>query len=797
MDRLIQDLRIAIRSLVRQRTFSLVAITTLALGVGATTAIFSVVHGILLKPLPYDDSARLVTFGQTLRSAPTEPVDGSVSHVNFLDWQRQSTTIQTMALYSGGRAVVTHQGEADVIRIGSVTPDFFAVFRATPMRGRAFTPDENLPAGPRAVVVSYGYWQERLGGVEDVLGTTVEISGAPWPIVGVAPRGFDFPNGARLWMPVRNRDDQCGRNCVYLNGIGRLADGASPQAAQQEMASIAAALERQFPDGNFDTTVMVQTLHDRTVGNVQVALLVLLAAVAMVLLISCANVANLILVRGAGRETEMAVRTALGAGRRGLVTYLLLEHLTLALAAGAVGLGLSVWGVRALKSLAPPNLPRLADVTFDPPTFAFGLAVVLATTLVFGLGPSLQLSRTSLASALGLRAGIAAGSRRTRSLLLVGEVALSVVLLLGAGLLLRSLVLLQRVELGFNPEGLSVFTLTLPPVRYPAEQVVATHEQLDEALRAMPGVTQVARISGLPLGPSENILNFTRPDQPPPPAGQAPAALMRVVDAEYFETLQIPMLAGRAFLPSDRQGAQGAVIVSRRMADVFWPGEDPVGRPIQISGQDPGVVVGVVANVRSQALATAAQPEMYAPHAQTGIRAVMYVIRSTLPPAQVLATAREVVRKLDSRVPLISPGSMQELVEAQLARPRFYLVLVAIFAFLAVVLAAVGVYGVVAYVVAQRTREIGVRMALGARQGEVVRMVLWQGLRPAMLGLALGLAAAAAGGRLIQELLFEVRPYDIATYAGVTVLLLAIVAAACAIPASRASAVPPSDALRS
>jgi putative ABC transport system permease protein len=452
--------------------------------------------------------------------------------------------------------------------------------------------------------------------------------------------------------------------------------------------------------------------------------------------------------------------------------------------------------VGLLKTLAPANLPRLADVTFDLPAFGFGIAIVLATTLIFGLGPSLQLSRAPLAAALGLRGSAGTASRGTRSLLLIGEIALSVVLLLGAGLLLRSLSLLQRVELGFTPQGLAVFTIALPPARYPAPQVVPTHEQLDDALRALPGVTHVARISGLPLGPSENILNFALPDQPPPAVGQAPAALMRVVDAEYFDTMQIPILAGRAFLPSDRQGTPGAVIVSRRMADVFWPGADPVGRPIQISGQDPAVVVGVVANVRSQALATAAQAEMYAAHPQTGVRAMMYVVKSALPPAQVIVAARDVVRKLDPRVPLISPGPMSELVDAQLARPRFYLVLVGVFAVLAVVLAAVGVYGVVAYVVAQRTREIGVRMALGAGQGDVVRLMLWQGLRPAMVGLAVGLGAALAGSRLIQGLLFEVPPHDLATYAGVTVLLLAIVAVACAIPARRASDVPPSDSLR-
>ncbi len=631
MDRFTQDLRIAVRSLGRQPAFTLVAVLTLALGVGATTAIFSVVYGILLRPLPYADSGRLVTFGQTARTAPEEPVDGSTSHVNFLDWQRAATTIESMALYSGGRAVISNQGEADVVRIGSVTPDFFTVFQAAPILGRAFTAAEGLPGGPRAVILGYGFWQERFGGRDDVLAQTIEISGVPWPIVGVAPRGFEFPGGARLWAPVRNDDERCGRSCVYLNGIGRLAEGASVQAAQQELAGIAAVLEQSFPDDNTGVSVMVQSLHDRTVGRVRLGLLVVLGAVGMVLLIACANVANLVLVRGAARHGELAVRTALGAGRRGVVSYLLTENLVLAVAGGATGLVLAWWGIDALVAFAPPNLPRLDDVRFDAPTFGFALAVVGATTLLFGLVPAWQLARLPPAGALGQRGTVGAGGMHwTRSTLLVAEVALSLVLLLGAGLLLRSVSALQGTDVGFTADGLSVLTVSLPPARYPAPQVVATHDRLDEALSALPGVSRVARIGGLPLGPSENVLNFLRPDQPPPAPGQVPLALYRIADPEYFVTMGIPLLAGRVFEPSDRAGAQRVVVISRKMADVYWPGEDPVGRPIQVSGQDPAIVAGVVANVRSQALATVAQPEMYVPHAQTEART--HDLRRAQPP---------------------------------------------------------------------------------------------------------------------------------------------------------------------
>jgi putative ABC transport system permease protein len=797
MDQLIQNLKVAVRSLARQRVFSLVAILTLALGVGATTAIFSVVYGVLLRPLPYDEPEKLVAFGQTAKSDPQEPVDGSSSHVNFLDWQRESKTLVRMALYSAGRTVVTSNGQADVVPLGTVTPGFFSVFNATPLLGREFTADEDRPNGPRALVIGHGFWQERLGGRADVLSQSVEINGVPWPIVGVAPRGFEFPRGARLWMTVRNDDQNCGRNCVYLNGIGRLAEGAGATAAQEEMTAIAARLEREFPEANTDVTVMVQTLHDRTVGNVQLALMVLLGAVAMVLLIACANVANLVLVRGASRQSEIAVRTALGAGRRGVVSYLLTENLVLAVSGGALGLVVSWWGIDVLKALAPANLPRLDDVRFDAPTFVFAAAIVVTTTVLFGLGPAVQLSRVPLSHALGQRGAVGRGRRTwTRSALLVAEVSLSLVLLLGAGLLLRSLSALQRTDLGYSANGLTVFMVSLPAARYGnAQAIVQTHDRLAEELKGIPGVTRLARISGLPLGVSENVMSFSRADRPPPPPGQTASSLFRIVDTNYFSTLKIPLLAGRPFAAADRTG-QGAVIISKRMADMFWPGENPIGRPVQTVNRDAAIVVGIVGNVRSQALAAEAQPEMYAPFGQATSRSLMYVVESALPPAQILSAAREVVRRVDARVPLMFPGSMQDLVDDQLARPRFYLVLIGLFATLAVVLAAVGIYGVVAYVVGQRTREIGVRIALGARQSEVVTLMLWQGLRPAAVGVVLGLAAAFAAGRVIRGLLYEIQPQDPFTFASVTVLLLVVVAIACAIPASRASRIPPADALR-
>lgn len=734
MDQLLQNLKIATRSLLRQRAFSLAAVLTLALGIGAATAIFSFVFGIILRPLPYPESDRLITLGQTATDNPTEPVGGSVSPVNFLDWQREATTVAEMALVTSGRFVITNLGDADVVQGGVVSPGFFSIFKAAPMMGRDFTAEEDLTGGPRAIVVSHAFWQERLGGRADVLSQSIEVSGVPRPIVGVAPPGFDFPNQARLWAPVRNDDAQCGRDCVFLNVVGRLSEGATPQAAQQEMTGIAAALEKAFPNENTNVTVMVQTLQDRTVGSVRLALVVLLGAVVLVLLIACANVANLVIVRGAARQGEMAVRLAMGAGYRGVLSYLLAENVLLGLAGGVAGLLLAAWGIDALKLMAPANLPRLDEVRFDLPAFAFAMAMVMLTTILFGFGPSLKLARVPLSQAFASRGSITSRGGRgrsmwTRSLLLTGEVALSLVLLLGT---------------------------------------------------------------------AENVFVFAKPDEPARAPGQVPIARHQVADADYFSTLGIPVMAGRSFTPADREGAAPVAIISRRMADLFWPGQDPVGRPIRIGPPTNPVstIVGIVGDVRSLEMTEAPQPEMYQPLAQSGARSMRYILKSNLDSAEVLAGVRQAVRSFDSRLPVISPGTMTALVDDHLARPRFYLLLLGLFSALAVVLAAVGIYGVVAYVVSQRTREIGVRMALGARPREVVGLMLWQGLRPAAAGVVIGIVVALAVGRAASGLLYTVRPTDPITFVGVTVVLMVVVLIASVIPAMRASAVPPSESLR-
>ena len=800
MDTILHDIRVSIRALLNRPGFTLVAIATLALGLGATTALFSVVYGVLLRPLPYPESARIVSIWQTARNNPGPNPDGSVSHMNFLDWKESAGSLEAAALYSGATYVVSDVNDAEVVPGGVVSPEFFKVFGENMVKGRAFTPDEDVVNGPRVAIVSYGFWQERLGGRSDVIGSSIELSSRRYEIVGVAPAGFGFPRDARIWTPIQTDDVACGRGCVFLNAIARLKPGVSAASARVEMQAIAARLEQAYPAANTNTTIGLVTLQDEIVGDVRPALLMLLAAVVMVLLIACANVANLLLVRGAGRQGEIAVRAALGAGRARLLRFLLAESFVLAVAGAGVGLLTAWWGVDLLKRLAPASIPRLADVRFDALTFLFAMGTATITALLFGLGPAVQVIGAPLGSLLGAR-GETAGrhTRWSRTGLLVAEVALSFMLLVGAGLLVRSMMRLQQIDPGFKADGVTIFTVALPAARYPKPaDVVRGFDQIAERLAVAPGVQRVARISGLPLGPSENVQNFTRVDRPAPSPGTTPSALYRIVDPPYFETMGIPIVSGRPFSPNDREGNPPVLIISRLMADRFWAGENPIGRRVLLSNGTtaPWTIVGVAADVRSSSLSEPPQPEMYAAHAQTGARAMTFVLRSALPAAEVLSASREAVRGFDPKLPLIRPGSESALVARETARPQFYLVLLALFAGVAVALAAVGIYGVVAYTVAQRTREIGVRLALGADPSEVVRLIMWDGLRPAALGLVIGAAGAVAGGRVIARFLYQVQPRDPVTMAFVVATVIGVVLVACFIPSRRAARIPPAVALR-
>jgi putative ABC transport system permease protein len=798
---ILQDLGYALRSARQRPGFTIATLVTLALGIGATTAIFSVVEGVLLRPLPYAEPDRLVVFGQVGPEAPATAV-GSVSHLNFLDWREQSISFEAMALYSRANMTVTGMGEAEMVPGGQVTADFFRVFGAQPVIGRTFTSAETRAGGPLAIIVSHAFWQERLGGSPDVLEQTMEIGGVARPIVGVTPAGFEYPRGARLYSPVRADDDACGRGCVYLSGIARLAPGANVDAANAELVAIAARLEAEYPASNTDTGARVRSLVDNSVGSVRDALWILLAAVFMVLLIACANVANLLLVRGALRAGELAVRTALGASRRRILAQLMTENLLLALVGGALGLVVASWTLDMLRALAPADLPRMDGVALNGTALLFAGGLVLFSTLVFGLAPALHLARGSLSGRLLQAARSSSGPGRGwgRFAILTAEVALSTMLLLGAGLLMRSLLHMHEVDPGYETAGVAHFSIGLPSRYETPEQDLAFFTALKQRLEAVPGVDATGLVMPLPLGPSVYSSSVERTDRPSEP-GRTPSMLLRTLDDGAFGVLRITLLRGRLFDVRDRHGAQPVALINRTAAEQYWPGEDPIGRQIEVGvslgfPEEPRTIVGVVEDIRALSLTQVPEPEVIVPFAQAGSGFATVVMSARdLPGA--LAAARREVQSLDPNLPLIRPGTMAATLGEETASTRFYLTLLGLFAALALVLAAVGIYGVVAFQVAGRRREIGVRMALGARMQEVVRLVVWQGLRPAIAGLALGLAASAAAGRVIAGLLFDVPPHDLLTYAGVTVVLVGIVIAACLVPAGRASRIPPASALRS
>jgi putative ABC transport system permease protein len=803
MDQLRSDLRFAVRSLLRRPGFTSTAVLTLALGIGSTAAIFSVVNGVLLRGLPYPESERLVRLWSTDRRAPGPLPDGSVSVVVFDDWKSRARSFESMAIWTRSRPTLTGLGEPELIAAGSVSEEFFRVFGAEPMLGRAFTSEERLPSGPLAVVVSEGFWRERLGARRDVLGETIELNGRSHQIVGIAPAGFDYPERARLWLANRNDPESCGRGCVYVNAVARLVPGVSLGAARAEMSGIADRLSVEFPDYLTNATVGMASLQETTVGDVRPALLILLGAVGMVLLIACANVANLLIARGASRADEMAVRVALGAGRRRILSQLITESVVLAVAAGVLGIGLAAAAARALPVVAPEGIPRLDEVGIDATVVLFTVGLVVLTTLLFGLAPAARLAATPVARTLRQDSTRMVGRRGIgRSTLLAVEVGLSLMLLVGAGLLLRSFASLQRLDPGFRVADVAQFTVSLPSARYdgPADAVQFADE-MERRLEALPGIEGVTSAMGVPLSQVSIWSSFQRSDRPEPAPGEGTSAALRPVDDDFFADMEIAVQRGRGFEASDRYGAVPVAVVNRRFADRFYPGEDPVGKRISI-GVSVGyrtdadlTIVGVVEDVRWEQLTGDFEPEIYIPTAQAGSSFMTVLMRSADPGAAVRA-ARQEVLAMDAALPFRDPGTMQDLLDTHTIRPRFYLMLLAIFAGLAVALAAVGLYGVVAYLVAERRREIGVRMALGARAGQVVGLVMRQGLVPAGAGAAVGLAAALATGRVIQGLLFGITPTDTVTLIATTAVLLTVVVLACLLPARRATRIAPASALR-
>ena len=803
MDKLLQDLRYALRSLVRQPSFALTAILTLALGIGATTAIFSVVHAVVLSPLPYPEPDRIVAIQNVWTKTGARNL--TVSAPDFEDWKRQSRSFAAMAHFAGAETSVTLEGAADYAAVYRVTPGFFETLGAKAIAGRLLTSEEQTRGGPAAVVITDAFWRKQFGGRAAAIGSTVKFSDRAHPIVGVLEPGVRFPARADIYTPARVDASATSRSGHNYRAIGRLAAGVSVPAAHAELAAIAQRLEQEYPNSNAGKSTVVVPLQEFIVGDTRQTLLLLLGAVALVLLIACANVANLLLARSTGRGREMVVRAAVGAGRGRLVRQLLTESAVLSVAAALAGLWLARLGVLALVALAPADLPRLDEIHVDATALGFALAIAAAASFLFGLAPALQVSRVQLVDGLrqgGKGSSIGARGGWARSAFVVAEVALAVVLVFGAGLLARSLVALASVDMGFSPEQVLV-ARTVVPVRslQDAPRATAFYRDLLPELRALPGVIAVGGVTSLPTAVRSNGGYAIEGQTDLRQTGvQSPQAIYNVVTPDYFRAMRVPLQAGRDFADGDRQGAPLVAIVNESLARASFQGRDPLGHRIQcgLDTLEFMTIVGVVADVRTAGPSRPAQPEIFMPYEQhPGPSTAMNLVART-ETGDPLALSETIARKVRERNPdvPIRTTTMEGTLETAAATPRFRTFLVVVFAGVALLLALAGVYGVMAYTVSQRIPELGVRVALGATPRDILRLVLGQGARLAGAGVVLGLALALLAGRALEGLLFGVTPRDPMILALVTCAVAAATLAACYIPGRRAARVDPMLALR-
>jgi putative ABC transport system permease protein len=803
LDNVWKDIRFGLRTLIRNPATTLVAMLTLALGIGANSAIFSVVDGVLLEPLPYAQPDELVMVWE---SAPKLGFPRfSVAPPNFADWKKQSRSFDHLVAIGRDRFNLTGGEQPEVLVGASVSPDFFQMLGAIPAVGRGFQEEEGRSGQGKVAVLSYGLWQRRFGADRDIAGRPITLNGESYTVVGVAPRGLELPRKAELWVPLAVDFASENRGAHWLGTVGRLKDGVSLEKAKTEMVGIASRLAQQYPDTNAEWTVDVVRLQDVVVEDIRPALLILLVAVAFVLLIACANVANLLLARVASRERELAVRAALGATRTRLVRQMLTETVVLFVAGGALGLLLAYWGVGALVALDPEGIPRAQEIGVNGRVLGFTFLVSLATGLLFGLVPALSATGRRLYGALKEGGRAMAGGvqgRFVRGFLVGLEVGVALALLVVAGLLIQSFARLSGVDPGFRPEGVLTARVSIPQYKYPDEERQALfYQQLQERLAAIPGVEQAATIYPLPLSGANMILAYQVEGRPAPPPSQVPATHVRMVSPGYFRALSIPVVQGRAFDARDRRGAQPVVIVNQTLAAREWPGESPLGKRFTFDDSTQPdarwlTVVGVVRDVRHGTLDEEKTAEAYWPQAQGPSPEAFLVLRTEGDPASLSAAVRAAVRELDRDLPIDRIRPMQQVVDEALSQSRFKTLLLGLLAGLALVLAAVGVYGVVSYSVAQRTHEIGIRMALGARPNQVLQLVVVQGMRIVLIGAAFGLALAGWASRFLRDHVFGVSATDPVTFLLVPAVLLLVALVANWLPALRATRVDPLEALR-
>ena len=807
METLFQDIRYGVRLLIKNKGFTAVAVFALALGISANTAIFSVVNAILLRSLPYSEPERLVV--PVSVNAGRGSDRGSISYADYLDWSNEKEVFENVAVYSPQGADLTGGGEPERVQVAGVSEEYFAVMGVSPLIGRAFEADDFKLNSTRTLVISYKLWQRKFGGDPGILEQTVYLNGRPYPVIGVMPRDSQWPDAFDIWAPMAVGPDPgpdlMRRDNMIFAGVARLKRGVSIKQADAAMAGIASRLEQEFPESRKGWTNRAIDLREYIVGDqLQLALMVLLAAVGFVLLIACVNVANLLLARAATREREIAIRLALGSGRVRLVRQLLTESVLLALIGGGIGLILAVWGVELLTALAPQDVPRIKEIQIDFRVLVFTIATSVITAVLFGLIPALHASKVNLNESLkegGRSSGEGARGGRIRGALVVSEVVLSLVLLAGAGLMIRSFMRLQQVDPGFNTNNLLAMSLNCPSKRYPDNaQIIAFYKSVVDRVATSPGVESAAVSSALPLGGGGFYLGrvFLIEGHPEPPAGPDNPAQWNVMGPGYFETTGIRLLKGRSFDDRDTADSNKVIIINETLANRMFPNEEPLGRRIR-SWRDENLlreIVGVVSDVRYYGRDDQLRGLVYVPHTQNTWRSMSLTVRTTSDPAALISAVRDQIWSVDRDLAVDNPRTMNAILAQSVAPQRFSMMLLAVFAAIAMVLATVGVYSVLSYTVAQRSHELGLRMALGAQAGDVMKLVLMHGMKLTIIGVSIGLASAIALTRLMKSLLYEVGATDPVTFAIVTVLLMAVGLVACFIPARRATKVDPMVALR-
>jgi putative ABC transport system permease protein len=805
METLLQDLHYGIRVLLKKPGFAVVAILTLAIGIGANTAIFSVVNGVLLRPLLYRDAESIYTLWQNNFKNGVERDD--VSPANFLDWQAQNQVFEKMAACEPYSHDLSGQGEPESLSSWLVSEDFFQILGVSALHGRTFHPEEHQAGNNRVIVLGYNLWRRKFGGDPNLVGQKLMLRNQPYTVIGIMPPEFLFPLEAKResWAPrVVTEADRQRRGSAYLKVIGRLKPGVTLNQASDDMKAIASRLAEEYPQANREVGATVVPLAEHLLGHVRPALLVLLGAVGFVLLIACANVANLLLVRGAERQREFAIRSALGAARLRLVRQMFTESIVLALAGGFGGILLAWWVTDLILALSPGNLPRMGDIGIDVRVLGFALGVSVLTALVSGLLPSLQFSKPDLNQTLkdGGRGGTAGFARlRVRNILVVSEIALALVLLMSAGLLVRSFARLLQVDPGFAQDKVIALEVHVwSRYRTPQQQAVF-FDETTQRIRALPGVEAAGAVSALPF--HENSIDidgsFTIEGNPAPAPGQEPLAYQTIVTPEYFKALGIPILRGRFFTRFDNKETAAVALINETMARRYFAGEEPVGKRITQRFRGEAItseIIGIVGDVRHTGLDSSPRPEMFMPHLQTPYGSMTYVVRTASDPATLVAAVKNEVWAVSKDQPFSSVSTIEQLVSRTLAERRFNLLLLGSFALIALVLASVGIYGLMSFSTSQRTHEIGIRMALGASHREVLRLVFREGVALTAMGLAIGWLAAFALTRILSSMLFGVSAMDPLTFIAVSTILATVALIACYIPARRATKVDPMVALR-